>query len=297
MRFKDKVALITGGTSGIGSGTAIRFAGEGAAVAITGRNTERGEQVVKEITDKGGKALFVRADVRKSDDCRNAVEQTLATFGKIDVLFNNAGVFHPKTIPECTEEEWDETIESSLRGAFLMSKFALPSMIEQGSGSIIHTSSGWGILGGDKAAAYCAAKGGLIVMAKAMAIDHGPDGMRNRQQDGSFDTEDLIVHYIGDTVTSKVRKVLKGAGMYVTGRAVHAFRHTFATETLKNNNIRVTQEALDHKDISTTQIYTHIVAEQKRKLWLRCRINTVRSLLVGLITQRSKVRILPPLQS
>jgi len=178
MRFKDKVALITGGTSGIGAGTAIRFAGEGAAVAITGRNTERGEQVVKEITDKGGKALFIRADVRKSDDCRNAVEQTLATFGRIDVLFNNAGVFHPKTIPECTEQEWDETIESSLRGAFLMSKFALPSMIEQGSGSIIHTSSGWGILGGDRAAAYCAAKGGLIVMAKAMAIDHGPDGIR-----------------------------------------------------------------------------------------------------------------------
>ena len=89
--------------------------------------------------------------------------------------------------------------------------------------------------------------------------------MRSRQQDGSFDTEDLIVHYIGDTVTSKVRKVLIKAGMYVKGRAVHAFRHTFATETLKNNNIRVTQEALDHKDISTTQIYTHIVAEQKKK--------------------------------
>ena len=178
MRFKDKVVLITGGTSGIGSGTAKRFAGEGAAVAITGRNSERGEQVVKEITDNGGKALFIRADVRKTDDCRNAVDQTLAAFGKIDVLFNNAGVFHPKTIPECTEEEWDETIESSLRGAFLMSKFVLPSMIEQGSGSIIHTSSGWGILGGDKAAAYCAAKGGLIVMAKAMAIDHGPDGIR-----------------------------------------------------------------------------------------------------------------------
>ncbi len=89
--------------------------------------------------------------------------------------------------------------------------------------------------------------------------------MRKRQQDGSFDTEDLVVHYICDTVTSKVRKTLKGADMYVNGRAVHAFRHTFATETLKNNNIRVTQEALDHKDISTTQIYTHIVAEQKKK--------------------------------
>jgi NAD(P)-dependent dehydrogenase (short-subunit alcohol dehydrogenase family) len=178
MRLKGRVAVITGGTSGIGSATAVRFAGEGAAVVVIGRNSERGEQVVKDIIEKGGKALFIRADVRYADDCRNAVDQTLAYFGKIDVLFNNAGVFHPKTIPECTEEEWDETIDSSLKGAFLMSKFVLPSMIERGSGSIIHTSSGWGILGGDKAAAYCAAKGGLVVMAKAMAIDHGPDGIR-----------------------------------------------------------------------------------------------------------------------
>ncbi|MCP5092883.1 MAG: SDR family oxidoreductase [Gammaproteobacteria bacterium] len=178
MRLEGKVALITGGTSGIGSATAIRFAGEGAAVAITGRNSERGEQVVKDIVANGGEALFIRSDVRSSEDCRHAVVQTLERFGKIDVLFNNAGVFHPKSILDCTEEEWDETIDSSLKGAFLMSKYVLPSMIEHGSGSIIHTSSGWGILGGDKAAAYCAAKGGLIVMAKAMAIDHGPDGIR-----------------------------------------------------------------------------------------------------------------------
>jgi NAD(P)-dependent dehydrogenase (short-subunit alcohol dehydrogenase family) len=178
MRLEGKVALITGGTSGIGSATAIRFAQEGASVAITGRNPERGEQVIQDIVANGGEALFIRSDVRKAEDCRQAVDQTLERFGKIDVLFNNAGVFHPKSIPDCSEEEWDETIDSSLKGAFLMSKFALPSMIEQGSGSIIHTSSGWGILGGDKAAAYCAAKGGLIVMAKAMAIDHGPQGIR-----------------------------------------------------------------------------------------------------------------------
>jgi NAD(P)-dependent dehydrogenase (short-subunit alcohol dehydrogenase family) len=156
----------------------MRFAGEGAAVAITGRNSERGEQVVQDIVANGGDALFIRSDVRSAEDCRHAVDQTLKRFGKIDVLFNNAGVFHPKSVPDCTEEEWDETIDSSLKGAFLMSKYVLPSMIERGSGSIIHTSSGWGILGGDKAAAYCAAKGGLIVMAKAMAIDHGPDGIR-----------------------------------------------------------------------------------------------------------------------
>lgn len=178
MRLEGKVALITGGTSGIGSATAMRFATEGAAVAITGRNPERGEQVVEDIAAKGGKALFIRSDVRLADDCRQAVDQTLEHFGKIDILFNNAGVFHPKNIPDCTEEEWDETIDSSLKGAFLMSKYTIPSMIENGGGSIIHTSSGWGVLGGDKAAAYCAAKGGLIVMAKAMAIDHGPDGIR-----------------------------------------------------------------------------------------------------------------------
>jgi NAD(P)-dependent dehydrogenase (short-subunit alcohol dehydrogenase family) len=178
MKLDGKVALITGGNSGIGSATAALFAKEGAAVVITGRNQERGEQVALAITEAGGRAMFLRADVRVAEDCRRAVEQTLERFGRIDVLFNNAGVFYPKTVPECTEQEWDETIDSSLKGAFLMSKYALPSMIERGSGSIIHNSSGWGILGGDKAAAYCAAKGGLIIMAKAMAIDHGPDGIR-----------------------------------------------------------------------------------------------------------------------
>ena len=178
MKLDGKVALITGGNSGIGSATAALFAKEGAAVVLTGRNRERGEQVALAINQAGGKAMFIRADVRVADDCRQAVEQTLERFGRIDVLFNNAGVFYPKTVPECTEQEWDETIDSSLKGAFLMSKYALPSMIERGSGSIIHNSSGWGILGGDRAAAYCAAKGGLVVMAKAMAIDHGPDGIR-----------------------------------------------------------------------------------------------------------------------
>lgn len=178
MRLEGQVALITGGTSGIGTATAVRFAAEGAAVVITGRNVERGEQVVRGILAKGGEALFLRSDVRLAKDCREAAERTLERFGKIDVLFNNAGVFHPKTVPDCTEEEWDETIDSSLKGAFLMSKYVLPSMIERRSGSIIHMSSGWGIQGGDRAAAYCAAKGGLIVMAKAMAIDHGPQGIR-----------------------------------------------------------------------------------------------------------------------
>lgn len=170
--------MITGGTSGIGSATAIRFAQEGASVAITGRNEKRGNEVVAGIVKIGGEALFIKADMCIAADCRRAVDATLERFGKVDVLYNNAGVFHPKTVLECTEEEWDETIDSSLKGAFLMSKYVLPSMIEQKSGSIIHCSSGWGIQGGSGAAAYCAAKGGLVIMAKAMAIEYGRDGIR-----------------------------------------------------------------------------------------------------------------------
>jgi NAD(P)-dependent dehydrogenase (short-subunit alcohol dehydrogenase family) len=178
MRLDGRVALITGGTSGIGKATAELFAREGARVAITGRNAERGESVVADITRAGGSAIFIAADVRAAADCRRAVEATVTAFGRVDILFNNAGVFFPKTVPDCTEAEWDETIDVSLKGAFLMSKYTLPVMIAQHRGVVIHNSSGWGLVGGALGAAYCAAKGGLIVMAKAMAIDHAKHGIR-----------------------------------------------------------------------------------------------------------------------
>ena len=178
MRLAGKVALITGGTSGIGEATAILFAREGAAVAITGRSEERGRKVVEQIESGDGRALFVRADVRVAEDCRRAVDETLSAFGQLDVLFNNAGVFVANDTIGCSEEEWDEQVDASLKGTFLMSKAALPTMIAQGSGSIINCGSGWGLVGGDRAVAYCAAKGGVIVMTRAMAIDHGPQGVR-----------------------------------------------------------------------------------------------------------------------
>ena len=178
MRLDGRVALITGGTSGIGKATALLFAREGARIAITGRDRSRGQAVVDEITRGGGTAIFVAADVRIAGDCQRAVDATVKAFGRIDVLFNNAGVFFPKTVPDCTEQEWDDTIDVSLKGAFLMSKYALPVMIAQQRGVVIHNSSGWGIVGGALGAAYCAAKGGLIVMAKAMAIDHAKQGIR-----------------------------------------------------------------------------------------------------------------------
>jgi NAD(P)-dependent dehydrogenase (short-subunit alcohol dehydrogenase family) len=178
MRLQDKVALITGGTSGIGEATAILFAKEGAKIAITGRNETRGNAVTEQITRNGGHAVFISSDVRKSSDCQLAVDEILRAFGHIDILFNNAGVFYPHTTLDCSEEEWDEQIDINLKGTFLMSKAVLPHMIQRRSGVIINNSSGWGIVGGDAAVAYCASKGGVVLLTKAMAIDHGRQGIR-----------------------------------------------------------------------------------------------------------------------
>jgi len=178
MRLNDKVAFITGGTSGIGEATAILFAKEGAKIAITGRNETRGNAVTEQITKNGGHAVFIPSDVRKSNDCQLAVDEILRAFGHIDILFNNAGVFYPHTTLDCSEEEWDEQIDINLKGTFLMSKAVLPHMVQRRSGIIINNSSGWGIVGGDAAVAYCASKGGVVLLTKAMAIDHGRQGVR-----------------------------------------------------------------------------------------------------------------------
>jgi NAD(P)-dependent dehydrogenase (short-subunit alcohol dehydrogenase family) len=178
MRLENKIALITGGTSGIGEATAILFAREGAKVTITGRNEKRGLAVTERIVKDGGKAVFVRADVRSAEECNRAVAETLSAYEVLDILFNNAGVFFPNTAIDCTEEEWDLQMDVNLKGTFLMSKAALPHMIGQRRGVIINNSSGWGIAGGDAAVAYCASKGGVVLLTKAMAIDHGRQGIR-----------------------------------------------------------------------------------------------------------------------
>jgi NAD(P)-dependent dehydrogenase (short-subunit alcohol dehydrogenase family) len=178
MDMSGSTALITGGTSGIGRATAELFAARGGAVAVTGRDTGRGNELAGRIRAGGGEALFVRADVRSTADCARATEATLAVFGRIDVLVNNAGTYVANDALGCSEVEWDEQVDTSLKGTFLMSKAVLPHMIERGSGSIVNNASGWGLVGGAEAVAYCAAKGGVVIMTRAMAIDHGPQGIR-----------------------------------------------------------------------------------------------------------------------
>ena len=177
-RLNGKVALITGGTSGIGAATAVLFAEEGARVAITGRDEARGAEVTERVRGAGSEGLFVRADVRHAADCDRAVGETVAAFGGLDVLYNNAGVYVANDTLGCSEDEWDAQVDTSLKGAFLMSKAALPHMIAAGGGAIVNCSSGWGLVGGARGVAYCAAKGGMVLMTKAMAIDHGPQGVR-----------------------------------------------------------------------------------------------------------------------
>ena len=187
--LKNKVALITGGASGIGRATAKLFAQESAMVAVVDIDQELGESVVTEIESTGGQAIFIHCDVTKAEDCQRAVEQTAATFGGLDILFNNAGIIRRSNVLTITEAEWDLVMAVNVKSIFLMSKFAIPYMEKRGSGSIVNTSSGWGIKGGGNAISYCASKGAVTNMSRAMAIDHGAQNIRvNAVCPGDTDT-------------------------------------------------------------------------------------------------------------
>ena len=177
-RLNGKVALITGGASGIGRATALRFAREGAAVSIADVNEPAGNSVVQEINDNGGRALFTPADVTHVADCKRIVKNTIDHFGAIHILFNNAGIIRRASVVELSEEDWDRVIAVNVKSAFLMSREVIPIMIKAGGGSIVNMASGWGLAGGPKAAAYCASKGAVVLLTKAMAVDHGRQNIR-----------------------------------------------------------------------------------------------------------------------
>jgi NAD(P)-dependent dehydrogenase (short-subunit alcohol dehydrogenase family) len=175
--LQSKTALITGGASGIGRAAAILFAREGASVAITDINPA-GRAVAEEIIRSGGRAIFELADVTRPADCQHVAAQTLREFGGIDVLFNNAGIIRRASVVELSEDDWDRVMAVNLKSIFLMSRQVIPFMAKAVGGSIINTASGWGLVGGPRAAVYCASKGAVVLLTKAMAIDHGPQKIR-----------------------------------------------------------------------------------------------------------------------
>src|SRR5208282_5403841 len=184
-----KVAIVMGAASGIGRGIAVRLAEMGGAVAILDKNVAGGMETVAEIQRGGGKAMAIPCDVRLRSDCREAVKRTIAGYGRIDILCNNAGIVVRKDVLALEEEEWDAVLEVTLKSAYLMSREVIPHMIRNGGGTIINTGSGWSLKGGAKAASYCAAKAGLLNLTRAMAIDHGKDNIRvNCVCPGDIDT-------------------------------------------------------------------------------------------------------------
>lgn len=178
MKLKDKVAIITGGSLGIGKATAILFAKEGAKVVITGRTEKSLKETVDEAEKEGLKIAYLVSDVSKEDDCKKAVDYTVNKYGRIDILFNNAGVLPLGITHETSIEEWDRGFDVNVRGTFLMSKYSIPHMLKQGKGCIINNSSVLGLKAIPGAAAYNATKGAVTQFTRSMALEYADKGIR-----------------------------------------------------------------------------------------------------------------------
>ena len=176
-RLSGKVALITGGGTGIGRACALQFSREGAKVAVAGRRREPLAAVVAEIQAAGGQALSANCDVAKSDQVERTIREVVSQFGALHVLVNNAGILHVGSIEETSEAEWDRLVDVDLKGVFLVSRAALPELRKSG-GAIVNIGSVLGLVGMKKRAAYAAAKGGVTMLTKAMALDHAQEGIR-----------------------------------------------------------------------------------------------------------------------
>jgi len=176
--LEGRVAVISGAGSGIGFATAVRLAEFGAAIVLLDIDKTLGDRAAVSIAARGGRSLSISCDVRSDADCRRAVGEAVRECGRIDILFNNAGVTVRKNTVDLKEKEWDLMLDVMLKGTYLLSHHVIPHMIAAGGGSIINMGSGWALKGGPDAVAYCAAKGGILNMTKAMAIDHGPQGIR-----------------------------------------------------------------------------------------------------------------------
>ena len=177
-RLSGKVALITGGGTGIGRAIALAFAREGASVAVAGRRLEKLREVIGEIQKQGGAGLAMECDVTRAVDVARAVKGTVERFGRLSVLVNNAGALHASTVEGISEEEWDRQMTVNLKGPFLMSRAALAEFRKCGGGAIVNIGSVLGLFAVKDRAAYCASKGGVTMLTKAMALDHAHEKIR-----------------------------------------------------------------------------------------------------------------------
>ncbi|MEC0174331.1 SDR family NAD(P)-dependent oxidoreductase [Paenibacillus favisporus] len=178
MRLAGKIALITGSGSGIGKAAALLFAQEGATVIVNDLDAQKGEETVQEIVEMGIKGMFIQADVTDPASVHAMVEQTIAAFGHIDVLFNNAGISGVGALHEVEPDAWDRVMSVNIRGVYLPSKYALPHMMQRKSGSIINMSSCIAEIGLAKRASYSATKGAVLALTKSMQVDYAPYGIR-----------------------------------------------------------------------------------------------------------------------
>lgn len=177
-RLAGKAAVVTGGTSGLGRAGAIRFAREGAKVAVASRREEEGLRVVEEIASGGGEAFFLRTDVRVPHEVEALITETESRFGKIDVLYASAGVMLTGTAPQTTEDVYGMVMDVNVGGSFRLAKYGIPALERAGGGSIVLTASELGLVGASETVAYCASKGAVVNMTRALAIDCGQLGIR-----------------------------------------------------------------------------------------------------------------------
>jgi len=210
MRLKDKVALITGAGSGIGRESALAFAAEGAAVVAVDVREDAGRETVEAIESAGGRASFVRSDVSRADDCQAMVAHAEATFGRLDVLFNNAGIMDSRDDDAVTTDEdvWDLTMAINAKGVFLGCKYGVPALRRAGGGSIINTASFVALVGAaTPQVAYTASKGAVLALTRELAVVHAREGIRvNALCPGPLRTE-LLMKFL-DTEAKKQRRLV-----------------------------------------------------------------------------------------
>lgn len=178
MDWKHRVALVTGGASGIGRATALLFSAKGADVAVADMDDAHGKQLVDGILERGGRAEFVQADVSTRRDVQRMVASTVETLGGLDILVNNAGICITGSTEETDETVWDRVLDVNLKGVWLCVKYALPAMKARGQGAIVNIGSTASLVGFPDLAAYCASKGGVANLTRAMALDAAPFGIR-----------------------------------------------------------------------------------------------------------------------